>query len=58
MGFPGGSVVMMLPANARYVNSLPGWGSSLEVGNGNTLAYSCWEIPWAKKTDGPQSLEL
>ena len=58
MGFPGGSVVMMLPANARYVNSLPGWGSSLEVGNGNTLAYSCWEIPWAEKIDGPQSLEL
>ena len=56
MGFPGGSVVMTLPGNARYVDLLPGWGSSLEVGNGNTLAYSCWEIPRSEETGGPQSL--
>ena len=58
MGFPGGSVVMKPPANTRYVGSVPGWGRYLEVGNGNTLEYSCWEIPWTEEPGGLQSLEL
>ena len=58
MGFPGGSVVMKPPASTRYVGSIPGWGRSLEVGNGNTLEYSCWEIPWTEEPGGLQSLEL
>ena len=33
MGFPGGSVVKNLPANARHAGSIPGLGSSPEDGN-------------------------
>ena len=48
MGFPCGSVVKNLPANAgdiRYVGSIPGSGRSLEEGNGNPLQYSCLGNP-------------
>ena len=47
-GFPGGSVVKNLPANAgdtRDVGSIPGSGRSPGVGNGNPLQYSCLENP-------------
>ena len=27
-------------------------GRSLEVGNGNPLQYSCWEIPWTEEPGG------
>ena len=39
-------MVENLPANtedARDAGSIPGWGRSLEVGNGNPLQYSCLE---------------
>ena len=42
-GFPGGSVVKNLPANAgdtRVAGSIPGSGRSPGVGNGNLLQYS------------------
>ena len=44
MGFPGGSVVKNLPANARDagdVGLIHGSGRSPEDGNGNPLQYSC-----------------
>ena len=44
MGFPDESVVKNLPANAGAtgdVGLIPGWGRSLEGGNGNLLQYSC-----------------
>ena len=44
MGFPDGSVVKNLPANAgdiRDVGSILGSGRSPEEGNGNPLQYSC-----------------
>ena len=44
-GFPGGSVVMNLPANAGDLGSIPGWGRSLGEGNGNLLQYSCLGNP-------------
>ena len=47
-GFPGGAVVKNPPANAeetRDVSSIPGWGRSPRVGNGNPLQYSCLENP-------------
>ena len=56
MGFPGGSVVKNLPANAGNagdVGLIPGLGRSPEEGNGNPLQYSCLEdttdrgIQWA-----------
>ena len=45
-GFPGGSLVKNLPANAadaRDPSSIPGWRRSPGVGNGNPLQYSCLE---------------
>ena len=45
-GFPGGSVVKNLPANAedaRENDLIPGLGRSPGVGNGNPLQYSCLE---------------
>ena len=39
-GFPRGSVVQDLPANAGDVGSIPGLGRSPGDGNGNTLQYS------------------
>ena len=48
MGFPGGSVVKNLPANAgdaRDTGSSPGSRRSLGEGNGNPLQYSCLENP-------------
>ena len=43
MGFPAGSVVKSLPANAGDVGSTPGSGRSSGEGNGNPLQYFCWE---------------
>ena len=46
MGFPGGTVAKILPANAgdtRDSGSIPGSGRSPGVGNGNLLQYSCLE---------------
>ena len=45
-GFPGGSVVKNLPANAgdtRDVGSIPGLGRPPGVGNGIPFQYSCLE---------------
>ena len=41
VGFPGGSVVKNIPANAGDICSIPGSGSSPGEGNGNPLQYSC-----------------
>ena len=40
-GFPGGSVVKNLPANAGDTGSVPGSGRSLGEGNSNPFQYSC-----------------
>ena len=45
LGFPGGSVVKNLPANAGDVSSVPGLGRSPGEGNGNPLQYSCLGNP-------------
>ena len=45
MGFPGGSVVKNLPANAGDEGSTPGWGRSNGEGDGNPLQCSCLENP-------------
>ena len=45
MGFPGGSVVKNLPANAGNTGSVPGLGRSTREGNGNPLQYSCLGNP-------------
>ena len=46
IGFPDGTVVKNLPANAgdaRDAGSILGEGRSPGVGNGNLLQYSCLE---------------
>ena len=47
-GFPGGSVVKYLLANAgdtEAVTLIPGLGRSLAEGNANLLQYSCLDNP-------------
>ena len=44
-GFPGGSVVKNLSANAGDTRLIPVWGRSPGEGNGNPLPYSCLENP-------------
>ena len=60
MGFPGGSVVKNLPANAGDsgdTGSIPGLGRSPGVGNSNPLQYSCLgKIPWTEEPGGLQSV--
>ena len=41
--FPGGTIVKNLPLNAGEAGSIPGFGRSPGVGNGNPLQYSCLE---------------
>ena len=40
-GFPGGSAIKNLPANAGEVDSIPGSERCPREGNGNPLQYSC-----------------
>ena len=52
-GFPGGSVVKNLPANAEGagdVGSIPGSGRSPGGGHGNPLQYSCLENPHGQRS--------
>ena len=44
-GFPGGTVVKNLPANAGDVGSIPGSDRCPGEGNGYPLQYSCLENP-------------
>ena len=61
-GFPGGSVIRNLPANARDsgdAGSIPGFKRSPEEGNGNPLQYSCLEnSTWTEDPGGLQSMGL
>ena len=43
MGFPGGSEVKNLHANAGDAGLIPGSGKYPREGNGNTCQYSCLE---------------
>ena len=45
VGFPGGSVVKNLPANARDKDLILRLERSSGEGNGNPLQYSCLENP-------------
>ena len=55
-GFPGGSVIKNLPANAGDTGSIPGLGRSPGKGNGNPLQYSYLEIPRTEDPGGLQSM--
>ena len=51
IGFPGGSVMKNLPANAD-VGLIPGSGRSLGEGNENPLEYSYVENPMERSLAG------
>ena len=59
-GFPGGSVVKNLPANAGDMGSIPGSGIAREEGNSNTLQYSglenAVESPLLSRSGGQKGL--
>ena len=51
-------MIKILPVNAGDtgdVGSIPRWGRSPRVKNGNSLQYSCLEIPWTGEPGGLQS---
>ena len=45
LGFPRGTMVKNLPANARDAGLIPESGRSAGGGNNNLLQYSCLENP-------------
>ena len=52
-GFPGGTVIKNMPANAgdtRDMGSMPGSGRSPGGGNGTPLQYSCLGNPMDRGT--------
>ena len=52
LGFPGGSAVKNLPANAAEACSIPESGRPPGGGNGNPLQYSCLENPKDREARG------
>ena len=56
MGFPGGSVVKNLPANAGEAGLIPGLGRSPGEGNATHSSILAWEIPWTEEPGGLQSM--
>ena len=60
-GFPGGSAVKNLPANAKAtgdMGSVPGLGISPGGGNGNPLRYFCWDNPMDRGASWATVLEV
>ena len=54
-GFPGGTVVKNLPANAgdpRDMGSIPGSGGSPGEENSNCSSILAWEILWTEELGG------
>ena len=56
-GFPGGSEVKNLPANAGDMGLIPGSGRSPGEGNGNPFQYSRLGNPMDRGAWGVQSME-
>ena len=51
-GFPGGSVVKNLPANAGDMGLTPRFERSLEEGMATHSSILAWRIPWTEKPGG------
>ena len=61
LGFPGGSVLKNLPANAGDVGDaglIPGSGRSPGVRNGTHSSILAQEIPWTEEPGRRQSIGL
>ena len=56
MGFPGGSVVKNLPANAGYGCLIHGLGRSPGEGNGNNSSILACRIPCTEEPGGLESM--
>ena len=56
MGFPGGSVVKNLCANAGDVGSITGSERSPEKEMATYSVILAWEIPWTEEPGGLQSM--
>ena len=56
MGFPGGSAVKNLPANAGDKGAIPGSGRSPGDGNDTHSSILAWRIPCKEKSDRLQSM--
>ena len=52
VGFPGGSIIKILPANAGDAGSIPGLGRTPGEEDGNLLQYSCLDSPWTEQHGG------
>ena len=52
VGFPGGSVIKNLLANAGDAGLIPGSGRCPGEGNSNPLQYSCLENPMDRGVSG------
>ena len=57
LGFPGGSVVKNLPANAGDVVSIPGSERSLEKDMATHSSHLAWRIQWTEEPGRLQSME-
>ena len=61
MGFPAGSVVKNLPANAGdtgEVGLVPGSGRTTGIGNATCSGVLAWEIPWTEEPGRLQAMGL
>ena len=58
MGFPGGSVVRNLLANAGNTSSIPGSEDTLEEEMATPSSILAWEIPWTEEPGGLPSVGL
>ena len=56
MGFPGGSVVRSLPANAGDPGLIPGQEDPLEEEMETYSSILAWEIPGTEEPEGLQSM--
>ena len=52
MGFPGGSLVKITPANAGDAGSIPVRGKFPGEGNAAHSSILAWEIPWTEGACG------
>ena len=55
MGFPGGSLIKITPANAGDAGSIPVWGKFPGEGNAAHSSILAWKIPWTEDVGGLQS---
>ena len=56
MGFPGGSLVKNLPANAGDTGSIPEQEDLLKEGMATHTSILAEIIPWTEEPGGPQSM--